>query len=112
MPGRKRNQPVPRPVVRSPRINAWINRIYGVAAISLLGLALMVILGVDVPALRWTFVGVIALAGTGAIILQSRRICPACGAAYGYHLRFVNANKCRQCGADLPEWRPGRESPD
>lgn len=108
MASRKRKSPPP--VVHSASLNTWINRVYGVAAICLLGLALMVLSGVDVPVLRWGFIGVIALAGTGAIFLQSKRICPACGAAYGFHLRLVNANKCRWCGTDLPEWRPGRET--
>ncbi|MEC9368540.1 MAG: hypothetical protein VX871_07585 [Pseudomonadota bacterium] len=90
----------------------WVNSAYVVAALCLFGLALVEIVEIDIPALRWIFVGVIALAGTGAIIMQSKRICPGCGAAYGYHFRIVNAGKCRQCGAEFPNWRPGRDETD
>lgn len=110
---RKRKQPDSGPPATPPAnpLNDWVNSAYGVVAICLLGLAVTVILGIDIPVLRWIFIGVIAAAGTVAVVMQAGHACPGCGMVYGYHLRIVNANKCRRCGAELPDWLPGKNKP-
>lgn len=103
---------VPNVSERTARYQKWVSRVYGLAALCLLVLALGEAFGFATPLLRTvTMVGIV-LAGTAAWVMQAKRVCPNCGELYGYAIRIVNANICRKCGADFPKWRPGMEEKD
>lgn len=86
------------------RTEAWLNASFWLAAACLGGLAVAEISGAGTPLLRGLLMIGVAAAGTAVIVMQARRRCPSCGAPYGYHLRIVNANSCRRCGAEFPSW--------
>lgn len=89
------------------RLQKWVSRVYGFAAICLAALALLEVTDKATPFLQTFLMLGIVLAGTGAWVMQAKRQCPKCGEIYGYHFRIVNANICRKCGAEFPKWRPG-----
>lgn len=91
------------------RYRRWIARAYGFAAVCLGALAVLEAARAATPLLRTLLMVGIAAAGTAAWVMQARRKCPNCGKPYGYHLRIVNANRCRHCGAEFPQWRPGMD---
>ena len=66
-------------------------------------------LGFSEPWLRAVLIVGVCIAGTGIVIVQAKRICPHCGAKYGYHLRILNQNTCRKCGGEFPSWPPDRK---
>lgn len=101
--------PVPRISAAQLRRHKWYSRAYAFAAFCLLALAILEVTGNASAFLRTVLMIGIGAAGTGAWILQSKRVCPKCGAVYGLRIRIVNVNTCTSCGADLPQWRPGLE---
>ena len=90
------------------RYQRWVTRAYGFAAFCLAALAFVEITSTSTPFVRTLLMLGIVLAGTVAWVMQAKRKCPQCGVLYGYHFRIMNANKCRKCGAEFPEWRPGQ----
>lgn len=107
---RSRQAPDPNPerqAARSARLRMFVSGMYWLAAVCLLGLALVVLADADTPVLRWVFMGGIALAGSAIIILQAQQECPHCGASYGYYPRLIKSNVCRRCGGEFPRWSPG-----
>lgn len=91
------------------RFQRWVSYAYGFAALCLGALAVLELTDTASPFLRTILMIGIVAAGTAAWVLQARRQCPGCGELYGYHPRIVNANICRKCGAEFPNWRPGQD---
>ncbi len=90
----------------------WVSRAYGMAGLCLGLLAVAEAFGfASTPLRTLTMVGIF-IAGTAAWVMQAKRVCPKCGALYGYAIRIVNANICGKCGADFPKWSPGMEEGD
>lgn len=106
---RKGSGSVPRVSETDRRFQRWVSRAYGFAGVCLGLLALAEAFGFASTILRTVTMIGIFIAGTAAWIMQAKRLCPKCGALYGYAIRIVHANKCTKCGADLPKWRPGME---
>jgi hypothetical protein len=106
------DNPEPREQSRSQRAKAaYVGRLrelmpymIWVGVVSVIGLAVTVVLRLDVPGLRAAFMGGIAIAGTVAYLLQAQRKCPNCGAPYGYQPRVIKSSTCRSCGAEFPPW--------
>jgi hypothetical protein len=86
------------------RRKAWLLPFVWLATACLGALILSEALGFGNESLRAALIIGLFVAGTGVIIVQGRRVCPKCGARYGYHLRLVNQNTCRSCGAEFPSW--------
>lgn len=84
------------------RRQRWNSLCIGVAGVCLAGLMFGEALGLTEPWFRGLMMIGVAIGGTGAIIVHARRKCPNCGEPYGYHLRLVNMNTCRHCGAEFP----------
>ncbi len=87
----------------------WTSRAYGFAGVCLFALASAEFFGFSTPELRSVLMLGILAVGTASWVLQAKRKCSNCGRLYGYHLRIVNANKCRRCGFEFPKWRPGAD---
>ncbi len=106
-PRARRETPQPAPDDKAAaRRRAIASGMYWLAAICLMGLALVEIADVATTALRWVFMAGIAVAGTAIIVLQAQRTCPHCGASYGYYPRLFKPNICRRCGGEFPRWSP------
>ncbi len=82
----------------------WLDPLLWVATACLGVLILSEALGFSEPLLRAAMIVGVCIAGTGIVIVQAKRVCSKCGTRYGYHLRIVNQNTCRQCGNEFPSW--------
>lgn len=97
------------PYAAAARWQRWVSRAYVFAGLCLGALALVEAFDIATPTMRLILMLGIVAAGTAAWVMQAQRICPNCGAPYGYAIRIVNPNICRKCGAEFPNWRPGME---